>query len=270
LNWAAAHACPLPRPRFVPLTRTGRGTHKPVRGSTVTDLWDDVKVSSPGDDNDDDDFTGEEIPEYEALFNAPDFDFLKDRKRTQAARNYERRVQSMLKAGVIGSLQRGNLPDAAALIKTGPKFARALGDSAADNENIARVLDMLTAPDSPIVPLVVTGLSLASQLLRNHREEAETVAQNMKMNFRERRAHRKAIAAGQVEGAPQATTTVKLPFGRKITLGFRIQIPGKRIWQTLTGGAVHPDVLAHTVFSDTALLKELEKHNIIIQVKTDG
>jgi hypothetical protein len=238
----------------------------------VSDLWDDVKVTGPSDDDDDPEFALDEeaVPEYEALFDAPDFDFLKDRKRTQAARNYERRVQSMLKAGVIGSLQRGNLPDAAALIKTGPKFARALGDSAADNENIARVLDMLTAPDSPIVPLVVTGLSLASQLLRNHREEAETAAQNMKMGFRERRAHRKAVAAGQVEGAPQATTTIKLPFGRKITLGFRVHVPGKRIWQTLTGGAVHPDVLAHTVFSDTALLKELEKHNIIIQVKTDG
>lgn len=245
---------------------------RPIEGEIVADLWDDVKLEDPNngpngelpDDDPDDD-----LPEYEVIFGAPDFDFLKDRKRPPKSREYERRVQSLIKAGVFASLHRGNLPDAAALIKTGPKFARAVGDAAGDNESIAKALDMLTAPDSPMVPFVVTGLTLAAQLLRNHQTEAENVAQNIKMGWREKRARRKAVVAGEVVGGPQATTTIKLPFGRKITLGFRIHLPGKSIWKSITGGAVPPEALVHSVFSDEALLKELARQGFPIRARDE-
>jgi hypothetical protein len=243
------------------------------RGNTVAQLWDeDVRLDDPNDPTGElpDDETEEDVPDYEVIFGAPDFDFLKNRKRPVKARQYEQRVQSLVKAGVFSSLHRGNLPDAAALIKTGPKFARALGDAAGDNEHIASALDMLTAPDSPIVPLVVTGLTLVSQLLRNHKDEAEIVAQNVRMGWREKRARRKAVVAGEVVGGPQATTTIKLPFGRKITLGFRLHLPGRQVWKSITGGAVPPEALVHSVFSDEALLKELARQGFPIRVRDDG
>ena len=262
--------------------RFARSPHRagrPVReeGTVANDLWSDVKLDDPNDGPngqlppDDDDELDNGVPEYEVIFGAPDFDFLKDRKRPPQARAYERRVQSLIKAGVMASLHRGNLPDAAAFIKTGPKFARAVGDAAAENPGIAKALDMLTAPDSPMVPFVVTGLTLASQLLRNHQAEAEIVAQNVKMGWREKRARRKAVVAGEVvNGGPQATTTIKLPFGRKITLGFRIHLPGKQIWRSITGGAVPPEALVHSVFSDEALLRELARQGFPIRMRDDG
>jgi hypothetical protein len=243
----------------------------------VSDLWSGVKLDDPSDDGpngqlppDDDSGLDDDTPEYEVIFGAPDFDFLKDRKRPPQARAYERRVQSLIKAGVMASLHRNNLPDAAAFIKTGPKFARALGDAAADNPSIGKALDMLTAPDSPMVPFIVTGLTLASQLLRNHQAEAEIVAQNVKMGWKEKRVRRKAIIAGQIVGeGPQATTTIKLPFGRKITLGFRIHLPGKQLWKSITGGAVPPEALVHSVFSDEALLRELARQGFPIRVRDE-
>lgn len=234
------------------------------------DLWESVTVTSANGSEPDDetpDETNEELPEYDVLFAAPDFAFLKTARRTPKSRDYERRIQSLLKAGLLGSLHRGQLADAAALIKTGPKFARAVGDAADANDRVASVVDMITAPDSPMVPLALTSIALVSQLLRNHKAEAEEAAQTVRLNWRQRREARKAGLAAE----SRAVTTLHLPFGRKLSLRFRIHVPSLgRIWTGVTGGAMPPEALVHTVFSDDKLIKALHEQGILIRLKSDG
>lgn len=237
----------------------------------MSQLWEDLGIT--GSDNetmpdsappepDDDDTT---LPEYEAIFGAPDFDFLKEKPRSPKARGYERRVQSLLKSFTFAALNRGDMPDAAALIKTGPKFARAVGDAAVTSKHVAQVVDMLTAPDSPMVPLAVTGIALVSQLLRNHQAEAELAAQEAKRTWKERREARKSGMAD----LPRATTTIRLPFGRKITLKWKIRLPlADQLWKRVTGGAVPPEVLVYSVFADDELLTALRKQGYDIKQRS--
>jgi hypothetical protein len=209
-----------------------------------------------------------DIPGYDAVFSAPDFKDIVGKNQTAKSRAYERKVLSMEKAVVIGSLKRQNFADAAAVLKDGPAFARAMGDSAAKNDKIAGWVDMITAPDNPTVVLAITALGLFGQLMRNHQDEIEKTTQAVKTSWRERRQARKS-GVKLVDREPVATTTVKLPFRKKpLTLKWRFRVPVLGAFtKGIFGASIAPEVLTHTVFSDPDLQRALEKQGIVIGVR---
>jgi hypothetical protein len=210
-----------------------------------------------------------DIPGYDAIFNAPDYAEIMGKKQTGKSRTYERKVQSVEKALVIGSIKRNNFPDAAAILKHGPSFARAVGDASAQNDKIAGYVDMLTAPDNPTVVLAITGLAFLGQILRNHEPEIEKVRDTVKVGWKRRREMRKSGTRVVDERPPVATTTFKLPFRKKpVTLKWRVRIPVLGIFtKGIFGSAVSPEVLTHSVFSDPDVQRALEKQGIILGVR---
>jgi hypothetical protein len=233
--------------------------------------WDDEPFSDTAPDSGQLPPPAEDIPGYQALFAAPDFASLLGRARTKTSRDYERKTQSILKAGVVGAFKRNNLPDAAALLQNGPAFARAVGDAADENERVRGIVDMITAPDSAMVALAITALALGSQLIRNHQDQAEQVAEQVKTSWKERREMKRRIARGEIipEGrttADKPKVTIKLPFGRTVSFGFRIRVPGiGGIIRGVLGSAVPPKNLVYSVFSDDKLIMELRKQGILIE-----
>jgi hypothetical protein len=231
---------------------------------------EDIQAEPPENEDEPDEPLAD-IPGYDAIFNAPDYAEIVGTKQSTKSRKYERKVQSVEKAIVIGAIKRKDFPDAAAILKNGPAFARAVGDCAAQNDKVAGYVDMLTSPDNPTIVMAITGFALVSQLFRNHQPEIEEMTAKAKVGWKRRRELRKTGTKLVNEREPLATTTFKLPFRKKpVTIRWRVRIP---IFASLSRGlfasAVDPVVLTHSVFSDENVQKALQKQGIIIGVRTD-
>lgn len=210
-----------------------------------------------------------DIPGYDAIFGAPDYAEIVGKKQSGKSRTYERKVQSMEKAIVLGALKRNNFPDAAAVLKNGPAFARAVGDAAAVNDKVAGYVDMFTAPDNPMFILAITSIGLFGQLARNHQEQIEHVQDAAKVGWKRRREMRKSGVKLVQEKEPIATTSFKLPFRKKpVTIKWRFKVPFVGVFtKGVLGSSLDPKVLTHQVFSDENVIVALEKQGITIGVR---
>lgn len=223
---------------------------------------------SPG--NTSDNFMGDDTPkvDYSALFDAPDFSTLIKHSPSPQAKEYTAKVNSLLKAAVTTQLRSGNIPDAAAILQHGPQFSQAVGDLTDTSDFAKRAVDILTAPESPLFIFALTAGALGFQIYRNHEKEIATAS----LTMRERRAMRKqAKASGEkVVREPAKTVTVKLPFGRKITLNVRFKMPViSSVAKIFKSQTAEPSILVNTVFSDPKLQRALKAQGFIIGTKND-
>lgn len=207
---------------------------------------------------DDDEQPEEPEYDYSTLFDAPSYsEFIKTPPNSRA-RGYERRVQSMVKAGMVMSLNNEQWPDAATFLKHGPGFAKAMGNLAAEDARAAQIIDMLTAPDSPYVMAAMVAIPFIAQLARNHAPEIETSA----TTWRQKRAERKQAKLSGTR--PTATTppiTVHL-FKRefKIPVRFRVKLPKFRnAFKAFLAPTQRPEAIAAEVFNDPSVVKALHK-----------
>jgi len=200
-----------------------------------------------------------EEPDYAALFSAPDFTTLLRPAATKTAREYTSKTNSMLKALLVGSLNAGDYPDAAAIIKHGPGFATATGQLADSSERARALIDMLTSPASPLTMFLMTGIPLIGQVLRNHEAQIQQIPETR----RQRKMMAKAARQAQAQREPRFTIKIlgrqwpvywspKMPKWSKVFAGFRTQTQ-------------EPDVLAMQVFSDPDVQKALVKMGVVIQ-----
>lgn len=209
---------------------------------------------------DEDEFIGSSR-DFSTLFDAPSYsEFIKTAPNAKA-RSYERRIQSMMKAGLVGSLNAGNWSDAATFLKHGPGFAKAAGNLAAEDAKAARIVEMLTAPESPYVMFAMVAIPMIAQLARNHQAEVQKSAET----WRERRAERKqAKAAGykpQKQGSPITFTLFKREF--KLPIRFRIKLPNlKAAFGAFLAPTQHPDEIAAEVFNDVSVVRALHKMGV--------
>jgi len=212
------------------------------------------------DDEPDDDFEGSQR-DYSQLFDAPSYsDFIKTAPNSKA-KSYERRVQSMVKAGLVISLNNHQWPDAATFLKHGPGFAKAAGNLAAEDARAAQIVDMLTAPDSPYIMFAMVAIPMVAQLVRNHEPDFKTAGST----FKERRAERKqAKLAGTRTRTAVPPVTVRI-FKRefKVPIRFRIKLPKfKNAFKAFLAPTQHPEEIAAEVFTDTSVIKALHKMGI--------
>lgn len=207
-----------------------------------------------------DEFEGSEF-DYSTLFNAPSYsDFIKTAPSSKA-RSYERRVQSMMKAGLVMSLNNRQWPDAATFLKHGPGFAKAAGNLAAEDARAAQIVDMMTAPDSPYVMFAMVALPMVAQLARNHQPDIKAAG----ATWKERRVARKqAKLAGsqpRVAAPPITIHIFKREF--KIPIRVRVKVPNlKNVFKAFLAPTQYPNEIAAEVFNDVSVIKALHKMGI--------
>ncbi len=196
---------------------------------------------------------------YSAIFDAPDYSSFVKQPKTATSREYELKARSMIKSGVMFSLQHGNAADAAAFLHYGPNLASAAGHFADSSEHARKMIDMITAPDNPTVIFALAALTLTSQLLRNRESLLAQLPEERKLA----RAQRKAERANEKATPPRLS--VRVPFTRKqipIRFRFRFSFTGMLRSQTKD-----PNQLVQDVFTDENLVKELAKQNIRVTVR---
>jgi len=220
---------------------------------------DDSSESQPNPPIDDDTQS-----EYTALFDAPDYALFIKHEQTPRGKEYEQKVASLLKAAALGGFKTGNVADACTILHYGPAFAKRCGDLTDISNGAAKAIDIITAPDNPWALFAITAIPFALQFFRNHEAEARIV----KKTWREARAERKrAKAAGETppkrEGRP---VTIRLPFGRKLTV--RVKLPTPAVFIKVFQAQTHePRDLTNHVLSDPKLQKALAKQGIVFVMK---
>lgn len=213
----------------------------------------------PVDPELEEDWEGEEGElDFSNLFDAPDYSsFIKTKPNTKA-KSYEARVASLMKAGLIGSLNAQQFPDAATFLKHGPGFAKATGNLAAEDARIASIVDMITAPESPYVMFALVAIPLVSQLLRNHRSEINEAGATIKQKRAQRKAEKRA---GIKQPSTVKPITFKL-FRREITIPIRVRFkfPSfKNAFKAFLAPTQHPSQITNEVLGDPRVQAELRK-----------
>lgn len=197
--------------------------------------------------------TREQGAKARRLLEAPPYaDFMKVSESAEA-REYRRRVESLLKAGTLGAIRYGDFRDAAALLHYGPDFAVGCGKLAAADKRAAQALDMLSAPDNPYSVFLITALPLIAQVFRNNQQAIESIPG-------ERRAWRARRAAARQTAAGRPALEIGIPFTkRKLRLNLRVRFRPGALFGGVMKNTQDPQVLTDKVFSDPELLKVLAK-----------
>ena len=194
-------------------------------------------------------------PNWEDIFDAPDFTSLVKPASSRKAKAYETRVNSALKAGVIGCINAGDFVDAAAILYHGPQFAAASGQYAATDERAERTLNMLTSPSSPALLFLMTAAPLIGQLIRNHEDQVKEVPQTL----RERRMRRKADKTASETQPPRFT----MKLGKfRVPVRFNVKVRFSSLFNAVKTPTRDPRSLAEHVFSDPDLIAALQKQGI--------
>jgi hypothetical protein len=227
-----------------------------------------VNGSAPTID-DDEQIEEDETQEYDysQLFDAPNYaDFIKTKPNSNAQK-YEKRVQGMMKAGLIMSINNQQWPDAATFLKHGPGFAKAAGNLAAEDARAAQLIEMLTAPSSPYVTFAMVAIPFIAQLTRNHQSEFKEAGQS----WRERRAEKKQQ---RLSGAKPKTPPITVRLGRRrisLPIRVRLRVPNVRgMFKAFLAPTQHPQQIASEVFTDPAVRIALHKMGIVPREETDA
>jgi hypothetical protein len=202
----------------------------------------------------------EDSNDWRSIFDAPDFTALLRPAQTVKAREYSGKVKSVLKAGMVASINVGDLPDAAAILTHGPAFADAAGQFADSNELAANAIDIITSPGNPAVLFVMTAIPLVAQLFRNH----EDVIKNIPEARKNARLQRKAMATARKAEKPRFTIRA---FGREWPVRFRTPKVSK-VFSGFRSQTRDPDAMTMAVFTDPAVIRALRKQGIVM-VRTD-
>jgi hypothetical protein len=197
------------------------------------------------------------------IFDAPDYASLLKHTSSTTAKEYTEKINAMLKAGVIGSLRAGNVTDAATLLHYGPGFSQAIGDLTDVSDKTKRIIDIITAPDSPIIALLATAIPMGMQLMRNHEKEIEVARVSRKDA---KKAKAEAKARGEIpEKSEKRGVTVKLPFGKSIRIPISVKLHlisnANSIFRSQT---YEPNELVEKVFGDEKVKAALKKQRIIV------
>lgn len=194
--------------------------------------------------------------DYSQLFNAPDLSQFIRKPKTDISREYERKTQALLKAGLVTAVNAQQFPDAAAFLYHGPGIAAAAGTLADADERARKAIDMITTPANPYAMFAMAVMPMFAQLMRNHESE-------IKQTRETRRAQRKARKAGTAPAAEPAAK-IKLPFGRSISVRFKFKLNASKLLASFRTQTQPPEKLAYMVFADEKVVNELRKQGIVL------
>ena len=207
--------------------------------------------------------------EQASVLDAPDYaKLLKGSGLSASAREYETKIESAVKAGVLGCLRNGNIEDAATLLHYGSDFASATAELTDESKRAKQIVDILTAPDNAYFVFAAVAMPMVLQFFRNHEQAIHDVSLTRKQM---RAAKRRAKQEGTYVKPEKHPVTIPLLFGRKLTVNIRFRIP-------LASGAAKffraqtrpPEALVKEVFSDKKVRDTLKKnHGIEIRFEDE-
>lgn len=199
-----------------------------------------------------------EPPNFESVFNAPDYASLITATQSRRAKEYTGKLNSIVKMFVTASINAEDFNDAAALLHYGPPFTHAWGQLADDNKRVAKAIDMITSPSSPLVMAALTTSVLVAQLARNHEDQLRNIPETR----RQARLRKKAMAGGAKQAEPPRFT-VRI-WRWSIPIRFRSRIKFGKLLGGFRAQTQVPEDLAIKVFSDERVIKALEKQGFTI------
>jgi hypothetical protein len=198
------------------------------------------------------------VPQWSVILDAPDYAKLLKPATTAKAKEYETKVNSVLKEVLRYRLTPDGLSDAAAILTYGPDFAARAGILADHDPRVAGALDMITAPDSPWVMFALVALPFLGQLFRNHEAQIKAIPANARKTRAERKAERAAQPRAEVR-IPGTKRTLRIPFRIKLPLGM------------FRASTVEPAVLVHQVMGNPDIRKALHKsYGVTFGSNNDG
>lgn len=206
------------------------------------------------------------LPDFDVIVGAPDLGALLHRTPTRRAREYRNRVASLLRVGMIGSLNTGNFADAAAILWYGPGASTAVGNLADNYNSIAKGIDIITSPGSPIAECVTTLLPLMSQLARNHEQALAELPGRFNMGKRARAARKQAKTEARQDEPPMT-----LKVGRwQVPVRWRIRSPIRFVKPVIRAQSMEPNLIAARVFTDPHVQKKLAEMGVRIMSPNGG
>lgn len=125
-----------------------------------------------------------EIPEEK--YDTPDASFIKTQARPRGAIAYQKKIHNAIAkpAFQITVQNPATVADAAAILMHGPKVTAKLGDLAATDARVARMVDFLDEGTSnPMGAAIVAVFPLVMQLVRNHEPVLEPVQRGFRVPF---------------------------------------------------------------------------------------
>lgn len=157
-------------------------------------------------------------------------------ERTKRAEEYEGRVSDLLNQVMrmcVGN--ESTVPDAATILTYGPAFASKLGDLADHDVRVRRAVDLISSgTDNPYIAMTIATLPFVMQIVRNH--EATDLTRRVE---------------------------IKIPFTkRSVRVPFKFRLKNK----ALRGMTVQPEMLAHSVFSNPAIVQALQAQGLDIEM----
>jgi len=176
---------------------------------------------------------------------------------TKTAKEYQAKTYSLLKAAMVGAINMGDFPDAAAILTHGPGFGAAAGQLADDSAYARATLDFLTAPSSPAILFLMTGIPLIAQIFRNHEGELAQLPEAR----RQAKARKKMAAKEEKPREPRFKIRA---FRREWPIYWNPRIKVSKIFAPFKTQTVEPNALAYTVFSDPKVQEYLKKHGVIL------
>jgi len=238
-----------------------------IRESEYTDPADEFGETTPTDaETSEDGNAPDGLPDFDVIIGAPDLGVLLTRTPTRRAREYKNRVASLFRVGMISSLNAGNFQDAAAYLWYGPGASTAIGNLADNYNSIAKGLDIITSPSSPVAEVIATLLPLASQLARNHEQALAEVPGRLNMG-KAARARRKAERAAQTTGEPPMTLKI---WRWKIPVRWKIRSPFGFFGPIVKSQSQEPNLMAARVFTDPTVVRKLAGMGVIITTPNGG
>lgn len=199
--------------------------------------------------------------DWRSIFDAPDFTSLVKPAQTMKAKEYSSKVKSVLKSGMVGAINVGDFPDAAAILQYGTPFADAAGQLADSSEWAAKGIDIITSPGNPVMLFLMTAIPFGAQLFRNHEDTIKQIPQTR----REMRRRRKAMATASKAEPPRFTI-------RFMKREWPIRFHTPRLGKVLAGFKAQtrdPNEMTYQVFTDPSVIRALKKQGIVL-VKQEG
>lgn len=118
----------------------------------------------------------------------PDPSLVDPPKRSPKADKYEKKARNVFRFAFWSTVQhQQTLPDAATILMHGPKVAEAFGDLAAENDKIARAIDMMDeTTDNATLAMLMVAVPFIAQLVRNHEPVAEVTGRQIRIPLTKR------------------------------------------------------------------------------------
>lgn len=110
-------------------------------------------------------------------------DFMQEPKRSKTAKDYENKAADVLRFAMRMTVTSDKtVTDAAAIMTYGDSVAEKIGDLAAEDPRVAKIIDFINGgTDSPYLNLAMAAMPLVLQVVRNHESDA---AVEVKKEFR--------------------------------------------------------------------------------------